>query len=178
MGIIILVGIIILIIILLFYIGGKVRDNIAIDKANNETIINVNDAVAYLGKNKEYKHLDGILFLTNRRLLFYKQRFGWLNIVPFLGEALSSVFIDKNLELEIPVHQITHYLFKPVIHYSNNGFVMKEEGFTTIFTKQNEVFDFDIQALGMSENKIPDILLKLEEVQKTLDNPNQYNPNK
>lgn len=176
MAIIIISVIVIIITCLLFYIGGKVRDNIVIDKANNEKVIDVNDAVKFLGKNKEKKYLNGILFLTNRRLLFYKQRFDWLNIIPFLGEALSTIFINKNIELEIPVHQIMYYEFKPIVINYDKG-PAQETGYTTFFTKQNEEYKFDIYVLDMEDGKIPDILIKLDTVLQTLDNPTMQNPN-
>lgn len=172
----IVIAIIIVVIILLYNISGKVRDNFKIEMQNNETLIAVNDEVAFLGKNKNKTHINGIMYLTNRRILFFKHKYDWLNIIPFIGEAVVALFIDKNISVEIPVHQIKFYDYKPKITYREHG-PTEQNGYTTFYTKLNEEYDFDIFVLDMASGVLPEILMKLEDIQKSINNPNSLNPN-
>ena len=80
---------------LFLFIGGKVRDKFVFEKVGNEEIVDVNDAVKLLRRNEKKEYTSGVLYLTNRRLAFFKYRFNWLGIIPFIGEAFISIFIYK-----------------------------------------------------------------------------------
>lgn len=174
MAIIIISVVVLLPVIILLLIGNKVRNKFTFDKEPNEEVIEVNDAVKFIKKNNQTIYTDGIMYLTNSRLLFFKHKFDWLNVIPIIGEAISSIFIDKNIALQLPLHQLKHFTFQPKITYHNHR-VAEQKGLTTFYTKQNEVFEFDIYVLGLAEGKAPDILLKLEKKMKELDNPNANN---
>ena len=73
---------------LFLFIGGKVRDKFVFEKVGNEEIVDVNDAVKLLRRNEKKEYTSGVLYLTNRRLAFFKYRFNWLGIIQFIGEAL------------------------------------------------------------------------------------------
>ncbi|MBP6660150.1 MAG: hypothetical protein KA174_05675 [Chitinophagales bacterium] len=160
---------------LFLFIGGKVRDKFVFEKVGNEEIVDVNDAVKLLRRNEKKEYTSGVLYLTNRRLAFFKYRFNWLGIIPFIGEAFISIFIDKNDPIEIPLHQILDYTFKGKITYNNNN--SRSEGITTFYIKNGEEIEFDIYTLELINNKKPDILIALDRVVKTLDNPNAFVPN-
>jgi len=176
MVLIFLAAVIILPTILFLFIGGKVRDKFIFEKAINEEIIEVNDATKFLRRNNETQYTEGVLYLTNKRFVFFKYRFGWLGIIPFIGEAFISIFIDKNAVVELPLHQIKNYTFKGTIIYRGNR-ASDQKAITTFYTKQHEEFEFDIYTLLLAENKRPDILDKLDKVLQTLDNPSMHNPN-
>ncbi len=161
---------------LFLFIGNKVRDKFIFEKTTNEEIVDVNDAVKFTRRNEKSEYTSGVLYLTNRRLVFFKYRFNWIGIIPFIGEAFISIFIDKNAVVEIPLHQIADYTFKGKITYHNNR-TSQQQGITTFFTKQLEEYEFDIYTMELVNNKKPEILIKLDAVLKKLDNPNAYNPN-
>ncbi|HUM52013.1 MAG TPA: hypothetical protein PK431_09365 [Chitinophagales bacterium] len=160
---------------LFLFIGSKMRDKFVFEKVGNEGIVDVNDAVKFLRRNEKTAYDSGVLYLTNRRLIFFKYRFNWLGIIPFIGEAFISIFIDKNILVEIPLYQIANYTFKGKITYYNNR--SQNEGITTFYTKDGEEIQFDIYTLELINNKKPDILIALDRVVKTLDNPNAFVPN-
>ncbi len=160
---------------LFLFIGGKVRDKFIFEKTANEEIVDVNDAVKFTRRNEKSEYTSGVLYLTNRRLVFFKYRFNWIGIIPFIGEAFISIFIDKNAVVEIPLHQIADYTFKGKITYYNNR--SREEGITIFYTKNGEEIQFDIYTMELINNKKPEILIQLDGVIKKLDNPNAYNPN-
>ena len=160
---------------LFLFIGGKMRDKFVFEKVGNEGIVDVNDAVKFLRRNEKTEYTSGVLYLTNRRLIFFKYRFNWIGIIPFIGEAFISIFIDKNILVEIPLHQIYDYTFNGKITFYNNR--SKEEGITTFYTKDGEEIQFDIYTMELINNKKPDILIALDRVRKTLDNPNAFVPN-
>lgn len=175
MALLIISAIILIPTFLFLFIGGKMRDKFVFEKVQNEEIVDVNDAVKLLRRNEKTEYTSGALYLTNRRLVFFKYRFNWLGIIPFIGEAFISIFIDKNVLVEIPLHQILDYTFKGKITYYNNR--SQNEGITTFYTKDGEEIQFDIYTLELINNKKPDILIALDRVVKTLDNPNAFIPN-
>jgi hypothetical protein len=160
---------------LFLFIGGKVRDKFVFEKLANEEIVDVNDEVKFLRRNEKTEYTSGVLYLTNRRFVFFKYRFNWIGIIPFIGEAFMSIFIDKNVAVEIPLHQIGDYTFKGKITYYNNR--SQNEGITTFYMKNGEELEFDIYTMELINNKKPEILIALERVLKTLDNPTLQNPN-
>lgn len=175
----ILIVIFIIVVLLSFlfvFIGNKARKNFTFERALDEEVMEENDTVKFIRKNNQTMSEDGILYLTNKRLVFFKYRFGWLSVIPFIGEAFISIFIEKNSYIEIPINQIVHTQFSPKITYREHGY-SEEQGFTTFLTKQNDEYEFEIYVLGMAQGEIPQILKKLESVQKSLQNPNSYNPN-
>ena len=87
-----------------------------------------------------------------------------------------SIFIDKNEPIEIPLHQILDYTFKGKITYHQNR-SSQQQGITTFYTKDGEEIQFDIYTMELINNKNPDILIALDRVIKTLDNPNAFVPN-
>lgn len=163
-------------VILLLLMGNKIRSQFTFDKEPNEDVLEMNDAVKFVKKNDQTLYIGGIMYLTNRRLLFFKHKHDWLNLIPIIGEAISSIFIDKNVVFQLPLHQLKHFTFQPKITYYNHR-VAEQKGITTFYTKQNEILEFDIYVLGLAEGKAPDILLKLEKKMKELDNPNANNIN-
>ncbi len=175
MGFLIITAMVLIPTFLFLFIGNKVRDKFAFEKIANEEIIDVNDAVKFLRRNEKTEYTSGVLYLTNRRLAFFKYRFNWLGIIPFIGEAFISIFIDKNMLVEIPLHQIADYTFKGKITYNNNN--SRSEGITTFYTKNGEEIQFDIYTMELINNKKPNILIALDRVLKTLDNPNAFIPN-
>lgn len=160
----------------LIFVGNKVRKDFSFEKVPNETVIDINDEVKFLRKNDTKSYESGILYLTNKRLVFFRFRFGWLSVIPFIGDAFISIFIDKDIFVEIPIHQIIRTQFSPKVTYRENGY-SDEQGFTIFLTKQNDEYEFDIFVLGMAQGAIPDILKKLDEVQKLKDIPNASNSN-
>lgn len=161
MGFFVIVLSFILTTILFLKMGSKIRDNFVFEKTIGEEIIDLNDAVKFLGKGDKREQLDGILYLTNKRLIFFKYKNYWLSFIPFVGESTISMFIDKSSYWELPLHQIKHFTFKPEITYYNHRSV--EIGRTYIHSSYNEAFEFDIFVLGMAEKKVPNILIKLKE---------------
>jgi hypothetical protein len=168
MALIIISVIVILITALFLIIGGKIRDKFEFDKSKDEVVVEVNDSVKLLRKNNATEYTDGILYLTNKRFVFFKFKYNWLGIIPFIGGAFISIFIDKHIYFELPLHQIKHFTYKPKITYHNNR-VGEQEGLTTIYTILGEEFEFDIFVLGMAQNKVPEILLQLEKQLKKTD---------
>lgn len=71
MAIIIISVVVLLPVIILLLIGNKVRNKFTFDKEPNEEVIEVNDAVKFIKKNNQTIYTDGIMYLTNRRLLFF-----------------------------------------------------------------------------------------------------------
>lgn len=161
MALIVISVVVILITVLFLIVGGKMRDNFEFDKSSDEHVVEVNDSVKLIRKNTKTELTDGIMYLTNKRIVFFKFKYNWLGIIPFIGEAFISIFIDKHIYFEMPLSHIKHLTFKPKITYHNNR-TGEENGFTTFYTTLGEEFEFDIFVLGMAQNKVPEILLKLE----------------
>ena len=110
MALIIISVIVILISALFLIIGGKIRDKFEFDKSKDEVVVEVNDSVKLLRKNNATEYTDGILYLTNKRFVFFKFKYNWLGIIPFIGGAFVSIFIDKDIYFELPLHQIKHFV--------------------------------------------------------------------
>ncbi|QQR99227.1 MAG: hypothetical protein IPK18_06920 [Sphingobacteriales bacterium] len=155
-------------------LGNKARKNFTFDKTPNENIIEVNEEVKFLRKNDTKSYNSGILYLTNKRLVFFKYRFAWLGVIPFIGDAFISIFIDKNVFVEIPIQQIIRTRFSPKITYREHGY-SDEQGLTTFLTNQNDEYEFDIYVLGMAQGEKPAILTKLEQAQKSIDILGSFN---
>ncbi len=176
MPIIIITAVVIILTFVFIIIGNKVRDKFIFEKMTNENIIDVNDAVKFLRKNTKNEFESGVLYLTNKRLIFFKYRFNGLSIIPFLGDAFISIFIDKNALVEIPLHQLLYYTFKGKIIYHENR-SSEQLGITIFYTKLKDEYEFDIYTLELINNKKPEILTTLDKVLASIDNPSSNNPN-
>ena len=175
MAFIIISAIILIPTFLFLFIVSKVRDKFVFEKIENEGIFYVNNTLKFLRRNEKTAYDSGVLYLTNRRLIFFKYRFNWLGIIPFIGEAFISIFIDKNILVEIPLHQIRNYTFEGKITYNNNS--SSEECITTFYTKDGEEIQFDIYTMELINNKKPEILIALDRIIQHLGNPTMQNPN-
>ncbi|MGF2413583.1 PH domain-containing protein [Ferruginibacter sp.] len=156
-----------IIILLVFFIAfvfakiaDKKREKIQFDILPNEKILQVENDVTFFGRNKELRK-PGLLYLTNKRLVFFRYKFGFLQLIPVIGNTLTAVFLDKQIFWEFPVNQIITYHFKPTVIKTNNGTRVGSFGETKLITINKENVGFDIP-LKYTDYSKADLLVALD----------------
>ena len=126
----------------------------------NEKILQVENDVTFFGINRRLGK-TGILYLTSKRLVFFRYQFGFLQFIPLIGSTLVAVFLDKQICWELPVNQIITYHFKPTVIKTNNGTRVGSFGETKFFTLDKENIEFDIP-LKFTDYTKSDLLVALD----------------
>lgn len=171
MILIILFVILPLISILIAVFSDKIRDKFFFDKDFNEEILEVEVDVEFLQKNETKEYKKGLIYLTNKRIIFFKYKYGWLEIIPILGGSLVAVFIDKNTFWQLPIADLSTYHFEGKIVQNQNHTTLLTHGYTTFITKNNEFFKFDIQ-LDLITKQKSKWLVNLDKLLPQPNNPN------
>jgi hypothetical protein len=143
-------------------IADKKRDEFQFDMLPNEKILQVENDVTFFGRNKELRK-PGLLYLTNKRLVFFRHKYGFLQLIPVIGNTLAAVFMDKKIFWEFPVNQIITYHFKPTVIKTNNGTRVGSFGETKLITINKENVDFDIP-LKYTDYSKADLLVALDKL--------------
>jgi hypothetical protein len=143
-------------------IADKKRDEFQFDMLPNEKILQVENDVTFFGRNKELRK-PGLLYLTNRRLIFFRYKYGFLQLIPVIGNTLTAVFLDKQICWEFPVNQIITYNFKPTVIKTNNGTRIGSFGETKLLTSNKENVEFDIP-LKFTDYTKSDLLVSLDKL--------------
>ena len=141
-------------------LSDKKRDKFQFDMLPNEKTLQVENDVTFFGSNKECRK-TGLLYLTNKRLVFFRYKYGVLQFIPVVGNTLASVFLDKKIFWELPVNQIITYHFKPTVIKTNNGTRIGSFGETKLLTINKENVDFDIP-LKYTDYSKADLLVALD----------------
>ncbi|MBL0357269.1 MAG: hypothetical protein IPP72_10460 [Chitinophagaceae bacterium] len=141
-------------------IADKKRDKFQFDMLPNEKILQVENDITFFGSNKECRK-TGLLYLTNKRLVFFRYKFGFLQFIPLIGSTLVAVFLDKQICWELPVNQIITYHFKPTVIKTNNGTRVGSFGETKFLTINKENVEFDIP-LKFTDYTKSDLLVALD----------------
>ncbi|MBX7225262.1 MAG: hypothetical protein K1X55_04480 [Chitinophagales bacterium] len=175
MYIIILFIVLPLVSILLAIFSDKIRDKFVFEKQPNEEIMEVEVDVELIQNNNERNYKKGILYLTNQRLIFFKYKFGWLELIPILGSSLAAIFIDKNNYWQLPLFELLTYQFEGKIVQNHNKTTLAAHGYTSIITKSNALHRFDIPLNWQTQQK-SNLLLKLDKFISQKSNPNISEP--
>ena len=141
-------------------IADKNRDKFQFDMLPNEKTLQVEIDVTFFGSHRRFGK-TGILYLTNKRLVFFRYQFGFLQFIPLIGSTLVAVFLDKQICWEFPVNQIITYHFKPTVIKTNNGTRLGSFGETKLLTTNKENVEFDIP-LKFTDYTKSDLLVALD----------------
>lgn len=141
-------------------LSDKKRDKFQFDMLPNEKTLQAENDVTFFGSNKECRK-TGLLYLTNKRLVFFRYKYGVLQFIPVVGSTLVSVFLDKKVCWEFPVNQIITYQFKPTVIKTNNGTRLGSFGETKLLTINKENVEFDIP-LKFTDYTKADLLVALD----------------
>lgn len=164
-----------LISIILAIFSDKIRDKFVFEKQHNEEIIEIDVDVELIQNNNESDLKKGILYLTNQRLIFFKYKYGWLDIIPILGTSIAAIFIDKNNYWQLPLVELLTYQFEGKIVQNLNKTTLAAHGYTSIITKSNALHKFDIPLNWQTQQK-SNLLLKLDKFISQKSNPNISEP--
>ena len=127
----------------------------------DEIIYDTADNVNYTVENKVL-NTTGLLYLTGKRFIFFKYKYGFLGFIPFFGKVLEPIFIDEQLVFEIPLSNILTYHFKKTTYVtSRNRAVIGIACDVTVFTKNKEEIKLVIP-MADSRSEKPEILMHVD----------------
>ncbi|MFN8282115.1 MAG: hypothetical protein U0U67_02820 [Chitinophagales bacterium] len=151
----------------------KIRDKFIFEKQSNEEIIEVEVDVVVLQQNDKNDFTKGLIYLTNQRIIFFKYKYNWLDLIPIIGSSLMALFIDKNSYWQLPLAQLNTYHFAGKVVQNQNHSTVTTHGYTTLITKNNELYKFDIP-LDWQTHQKSKWLVQLDKIIAQKDNPNFF----
>ncbi len=111
------------------------------------------DGVIYYQEGKVLA-TTGIMYVTNKRLVFFKYRYKGLGFIPFVGEMLEAIFIDKNVVFEIQIQGLKSYKFqKKVIFGNRNRTVIGVNCAVSLITRYDEIYKLNMPMFDTTKDK-------------------------
>lgn len=98
------------------------------------------------------KSAKGVLYLTNKKIVLYRYKFEWLELIPLLGNSIVSLSMDENPFIQIPLEEIKNYTFQNDILYRNSRLVYKNCN-VRLYSKSNLEYKLTIPLKSVDDER-------------------------